>query len=469
MEIARKLAKYTFGEADLLRKAMGKKKPEILAKEESKFLAGMRENGFSEKASRTLWEIMVPFAGYGFNKSHTAGYALVSYWTAYLKANYPAEFMAALLSGNTTKPEKMALYLAECRRMGIKVLPPDVNESQAEFAAVDGNIRCGLAGVRNVGHGVVDLIIAARQEKGRFTSFEDFLTKVPAEVCSTRVVESLIKAGAFDSLGVTRLALMRVHKGAVEIMSKMKKAESAGQFDLFGAAPESAQTASPLAHLVYPPEEYNRRDLLAYERDMLGLYVSAHPLDGAEHLLRRAARRSIGHLLADPPAEGEVQLAGLITEVDRRTNKKGEPWAIVTVEDVDGAMEVLFFAKAYAVNFEYLMQDNVVMIKGRVNWRDENVSVFGSIAELIDISSAEHSPSSGPLPYVIKVEADRVTRDTVTEMRSSLAAHRGRTPVQLVLCAEGTETTFALDDYAVEPSSLLLGELKGIPGVSVQW
>ena len=469
MEIARKLAGYSFGEADLLRKAMGKKKPEILAKEESKFLAGMKKNGFSDEASRTLWEVMVPFAGYGFNKSHTAGYALVSYWTAYLKANYPAEFMAALLSGNTTKPAKMALYLAECRRMGIKVLTPDVNESKAEFAAVDGNIRCGLAGVRNVGHGVVEEIIDARQQQGRFTSFEDFLTKVPASVCSKKVVESLIKAGAFDGLGVTRLSLMRVYEDAIDIMAGMKKAQSAGQFDLFGPASEQTEKTSPLSHLTYIPEEYNRKDLLSYERDMLGLYVSAHPLDGAEHLLRRAVRKSIGQLLAEPPAEGEVQVAGLITEVDRRVNKKGEPWAIATVEDVDGVVEVLFFSKSYLVNFEHLVQDSAVMVKGRVNWRDETMSVFAAVAEPIDISSAEHLPSHGPLPYVVKIAADRVTPDTVMELRSSLVAHRGRTPVHLVLCGERGETTFVLDEYSVEPSSLLLGELKGIPGVNVQW
>ncbi len=470
MAIAQQLAGYTLGEADLLRKAMGKKKPEVIAKESAKFLAGMQENGFTEEAAQTLWDVMGPFAGYAFNKSHTAGYAMVSYWTAYLKAHYPAEFMAAQLTANSGNKDKSAVYLSECRRMGVKVLPPDVNESGVQFAAVGGNIRFGLGAVRNVGAGVARAIIETRREKGEYRSFADFLEKVPATVCQKRVIESLIKAGAFDSFGLTRLSLLRVHEEAVEAVSGLKKQEALGQFDLFGGADtgeEDAAGTSPLAHLTFGPEEWPRKELLAYERDMLGLYVSAHPLDGAEGILRKHAPKPIATLKHEAPAEGEITVAGIISSIDRKVSKKGEPWAIVTVEDLDASIEVLFFAKAYSVMGEELVTDSAVAVKGRVNWRDDTMSVFASTMVTLDISDAEHNPVSGDLPFVLRADAGRLDRDGVQELRSALSAHRGDTPVQVLVCG-GEEFRMEVPDYPVEVSSTLLGELKGIRGIMVE-
>ncbi|MDP3207983.1 MAG: DNA polymerase III subunit alpha, partial [Rhodoglobus sp.] len=216
MEIAQKLAGYTLAQADLLRRAMGKKKKEELDKQFENFSAGMIANGYSAAAVQTLWDKLLPFSDYAFNKAHSAAYGVVSYWTAYLKAHYPAEYMAALLTSVGDSKDKMAVYLNECRRMGITVLPPDVNESIEYFAAVGDDIRFGLGAVRNVGHTVVEGIRAAREQKGRFTGFFDFLKKVPGPVANKRAIESLIKAGAFDSLGSTRRALMEIHEGAVE-------------------------------------------------------------------------------------------------------------------------------------------------------------------------------------------------------------------------------------------------------------
>ena len=465
MQIAQKVANYTLGQADTLRRAMGKKKKEVLEKEFAVFEEGMKANGFSGEAIKALWDTILPFAGYAFNKSHAAAYGLITYWTAYLKANYPAEYMAALLTANADKKDKSAVYLAECRRMGLKVLPPDVNDSAVQFSATDGNIRFGLGAIRNVGAGVAETIIRDREKEGRFTGFADFLTKASPTVCSKRVVESLIKAGAFDDLGHTRKALFIVHEDAVEVMSALKKQQAAGQFDLFGAAPQPMEGTSPLAHLKYDPEEWPRKVLLSFEREMLGLYVTAHPLDGAEHLLRKWAPKPIATLVHDAPKEGEITISGLVTSVERRVNKKGEPWAICTIEDLDASIEVLFFAKAFSVNMEQLVPDAVVAVKGRVNWRDGQVSVFGSVAEPIDVSSAEHNPSSGPLPLVLQVAAESITRETVSELKAALSAHKGDTPVHLVLRGE-KETTFALDDFPVNRSSALMGELKGIRGVS---
>ncbi len=236
IQIAQKVAGYTLGRADLLRKAMGKKKKEVLDAELVGFQAGMRANGYSDSAIKALWDALMPFADYGFNKAHAKAYALISYWTAYLKGNYPAEYMAALLTSVRDDKDKSALYLGECRRMGIKVLPPDVNASIGNFAAVGTDIRFGLEAVRNVGHNVVEAIIAARQEKGRFAHFKDFLAKVPAVVCNKRTIESLIKAGAFDSLGETRRGQLEVHELYIDALVETKRQEAIGQDSLFCSA-----------------------------------------------------------------------------------------------------------------------------------------------------------------------------------------------------------------------------------------
>ena len=234
MFAAQKLAGYSAGNADLLRRAMGKKKKEILDKEYEPFAAGMKANGYSDAAIKTIWDMMVPFSGYAFNKAHAAGYALISYWTAYLKANFPAEYMAGLLTSVAGDKDKSALYLSECRRMGIKVLPPDVNASTAIFTPVGDDIRFGMAAVRNVGTAVVESIVAARTSKGAFTSFSDFLRKVPVNVCNKRVIESLIKAGAFDSFGHPRRGLLLIHEQAIDAVIDVKRNEAIGQDSLFG-------------------------------------------------------------------------------------------------------------------------------------------------------------------------------------------------------------------------------------------
>ncbi|PXY27219.1 DNA polymerase III subunit alpha [Prauserella muralis] len=472
MQIAQKVAGYSMGRADVLRRAMGKKKKEVLEKEFEGFHEGMKNSdavpgGFSDEAIQALWDTILPFAGYAFNKSHAAGYGLIAYWTAYLKANYPAEYMAALLTSVGDNKDKSAVYLSECRRLGIKVLPPDVNESGQRFAAVGDDIRFGLGAVRNVGANVVDSIIKTRQGKGKYSSFTDFLDKSELVVCNKRVLESLIKAGAFDSLGHARLAMIRQHEDAVDAVVPLKRQEAMGQFDLFGGGGDetaAASSSSPLAHLKFDDEEYPRKQLLAYEREMLGLYVSAHPLDGAERILRKHAKRPIAAILADPPKEGEIEIAGLITSLERRVNKRGEPWAICTVEDMDAALEVLFFPKSYALFAADLVEDNAVVVKGRVNWREDRMSVFGGGLVPLDLSDVTVGDDEPPL--MLLASAEKLNQSVVTELKQTLQAHRGETPVRLKLLGRQRETVFALYDYPVKVSSMLIGELKGIPGIT---
>ncbi|HET6500070.1 MAG TPA: OB-fold nucleic acid binding domain-containing protein, partial [Amycolatopsis sp.] len=416
---------------------------------------------------QALWDTILPFAGYAFNKSHAAAYGLIAYWTAYLKANYRAEYMAALLTSVGDNKDKSAVYLSECRRLGIKVLPPDVNESGQRFSAVGDSIRFGLGAVRNVGANVVESIIKSRNEKGKYSSFTEFLDKSELVACNKRVIESLIKAGGFDSLGSTRLSMVQVHEDAVEAVVPLKRQEAMGQFDLFGSGDDTADagpSSSPLAHLKFGEEEWPRKQLLGYEREMLGLYVSAHPLDGAERILRKHAPRPIAAILDNPPKEGELVVSGLITSLERRVNKKGEPWAICTVEDMDAALEVLFFPKSYAMFAADLIEDNAVLVKGRVNWREDKMSVFGGGLVPLDLSEIGNGDDEPPL--LLNCTAEKLDKSVVGELKQTLLAHKGDTPVRLKLIGKRRETVFALYDYPVKVTSMLMGELKGIPGIT---
>ncbi|MCP9624986.1 DNA polymerase III subunit alpha [Nocardia otitidiscaviarum] len=468
MQIAQRVAGFSMGRADVLRRAMGKKKLEVLEKEFEGFRAGMRENGFSDEAVQALWDTVLPFAGYAFNKSHAAGYALVGYWTAYLKANYQAEYMAALLTSVADNKDKSAIYLAECRQLGLKVLPPDVNESSLRFSAVGNDIRFGLGGIRNVGANVVESIIDTRNKKGKYTSFADFVEKSELVCCNKRVLESLIKAGAFDSFGHPRKALIDVHEEAVDAVTGLKRQEAMGQFDLFGiegGAEEDSSNSSPLSHLSFDGEEWPRKVLLGIEREMLGLYVSGHPLDGTSHILRKAAPKPIATVLANAPREGTITISGIISALERRVNKKGESWAIAVIEDLDASVEVLFFPKSYSVFSADLVVDSVVVVEGRVNWREEKLGVFGTHLAPLDVGSVERGEQTPPL--MLEINAETTDRDSVLELKSALRSHRGGTPVRLVLCYRERRTTLAVDDFPVTVTSALLGELRAVRGVKV--
>lgn len=298
---ARILAGYSLGKADVLRRAMGKKKPEVLAKEKIPFFAGMKEHGYSEEAAQAVWDILVPFSGYAFNKAHSAAYGLISYWTAYLKTHYPVEFMAALLQGASTNKDKTALYLGEARRMGIQVLSPDVNESVYEYSAVGDVVRFGLGAIRNVGKNAVDAIIAERENgHGKYVNFTDFIKRVPLEALNRRLVESLIKAGAFDSIDPNRRALFTIHETAINSVVGLKRKQAEGQFDLFADLDDSKENDSAMGDaMVQVPdvEEWDKKTKLNFEREMLGLYVSDHPLSGMQSILVSLREMSIAHLI----------------------------------------------------------------------------------------------------------------------------------------------------------------------------
>ncbi|WP_084076728.1 DNA polymerase III subunit alpha [Demequina sp. NBRC 110057] len=459
--IAQIVAGYTLGAADLLRRAMGKKKKEILDKEFGNFEAGMKANGYSDAAIKALWDTLLPFADYAFNKAHTAAYGVLSFWTAYLKAHYPTEYMAALLTSVGTDKDKSALYLAECRRMGITVLPPDVNESKGLFSAVGTDIRFGMTAVRNVGSNVVEAIVKTRQEKGAFTSFQDFLDKVPATVCNKRTIDSLIKAGAFDSLGHTRRSLNAVHEQAIDSVVGVKRQEATGQFDLFGMDEE---IGSGVKVVVPELEEWDKKTKLNLERDMLGLYVSDHPLSGLDHIIRSEASHQI---LSATPANGvadggQVSFAGLVTRVDRRVAKSGNPYAIVTLEDLTGETEISFFGKTYDTYARDLVDDAVVAIKVRARERGDGGLQFSAVE--LRVPNLQVADTS---PVAITVPAARVNAPMVEEIKTILRSHPGNIEVRMVLTGTGDPITMRLgDEFRVARSSALYGDLKAAFGPS---
>jgi DNA polymerase-3 subunit alpha len=463
MAIAQKLAGYSLGAADLLRRAMGKKKKEILDKEYIPFSGGMRENGYSDAAIKTLWDILVPFSDYAFNKAHTAGYGLVSYWTAYLKANYPAEYMAALLTSVGDDKDKSAVYLAECRRMGIKVLPPDVNASTARFTPVGGDIRFGLSAVRNVGVNVVEAIIRGRKEKGAYTDFYDYLRKVEAVACNKRTIESLIKAGAFDSLEHSRKGLLAVHADAIDSFLDVKRNEAVGQFDLFGAAfgDGDAMGGGMIVTPSIPQDEWDKTDLLAFEREMLGLYVSDHPLFGIEHVLSGAADFSIAALSEEGTvSDGQVvTVAGILSGVQRRITKQGKAWASASLEDLAGAVEVLFFPNTYELVGQYVAEDAIVVVRGRVDRRDDQPRIMAMDMSIPDITAPDDVK-----PVILALPTTRCTPPLVARLREILASHPGSAEVHLKLTHGPKSSLWRLGPARVATTPALMADLKQLLG-----
>ena len=465
MFAAQRLAGYSPGKADLLRRAMSKKQKKVLDAEYEPFAVGMKANGYSENAIKTIWDVMVPFSGYAFNKAHAAGYALIAYWTAYLKANHPTEFMAALLTSVAGDKDKSALYLSECRRMGIKVLPPDVNASSAYFTPVGTDIRFGMAAVRNVGSAVVESVVAARQAKGAFTSFSDFLRKVAVHVCNKRVIESLIKAGAFDSLGSPRRGLLMIHEQAVDSVIDVKRNEAIGQDSLFGDDAEN----EAIFDVRVPEGEWDKQTLLGFEREMLGLYVSDHPLLGIEHVLAADSDCSVAELLgaADDPdraltdrPDGQVvTLGGILSGIQRKVTRQGSPWAAATLEDLAGAIEVLFFPTTYNECAHLVIEDAVVLVKGRLDRREEVPKLVAMEVRPVEM------PAEGAGPFVVSMPEACCVPPVVDRLGEVLRTHPGPIDVHLRLLSGARTRVLKLDDkLRVRPSPSLVADLKHLLG-----
>jgi DNA polymerase III subunit alpha len=373
--------------------------------------------------------------------------------------------MAALLTSVGDDKDKSAVYLAECRRMGIKVLPPDVNASTARFTPVGDDIRFGLAAVRNVGGNVVDAIVRGRKEHGAFTDFYDFLRKVDAVACNKRTIESLIKAGAFDSMDHPRKGLLSVHADAIDSFMSVKKNEAIGQFDLFGSA--FADTDSSGAGMIVtppiPPGEWDKTDLLVFEREMLGLYVSDHPLFGLQHVLSKVADMSVAALAEEGGvSDGQIiTLAGILSGVQRRITKQGKAWASATLEDLDGAVEVLFFPNTYDLVGQYIAEDAIVVVKGRVDRRDDQARMMAMDMSIPDISAPDDAK-----PVVLALAANRLTPPLAERLREVLSTHPGPAEVHVRIVNGQRTSTYRLGPMRVAPVPALMADLKALLGPS---
>ena len=465
MRVAQRFAGYSLAEADSLRKAMGKKIRSAMAAEEEKFVAGVVATGYEEGLGTQLFKIIEQFADYAFNKSHSYGYGLVAYQTAYLKANYPVEYLAALLTSVKSKLENASVYLNESRLRGIEVQVPDINRSASDFtpvphddqeaAAGPGRIVYGLSAVRNVGEGIVERMIAERDSNGPYASFVDFVERVDLEVLNKRTIESLIKAGAFDSLDHPRKGLLQAHEAIIDMTVRKRREHEAGVMSLFGEQSDGPSFDDR-------PEiidiEFDRMQKLAHEKEMLGLYISDHPLQGIEARIRRLADCTIGDLASGATRSddaGFLSVGGVITGLQRRWTRKGELMASFALEDLEDKIEVLVFPRAMVEHGPKLADDAVVMVRGRLDTREDTLRFFANEIDLVE-SNGQEPPLRVNLPP--EHQNDRQLR----ELKSVLCAHPGGSPVELLL--GGRRVARLAEDFAVDTANGLPAELRELLG-----
>jgi DNA polymerase III subunit alpha len=457
VELLQALAGYTRGQADMVRKAIGKKDRKIMAAEEPRFIEGCTRAGLTEARARQLWSLIQPFADYSFNRAHSACYAYVAYQTAWLKANYPVEYMAALLTSVKDSKDAKPKYLQMARKMGIPVLIPDVNSSDLDFTPVDDSIRFGLSAVRGVGESVVEKIIEARRSKDSFQSFYDFCRKVEYGCLNKKTIESLIKAGAFETLGHTRKGLLEGFERIGAEVIEQRKQEEAGQFSLFGA-PGGASPV-PQQDLPITIEEFPKATLLGLEKEALGVYVSDHPLLGVEGLLGRMTDAAISSL-ADRKAGEVVTVGGMVGALRKRVTKRGDIMMLLDLEDVSGAVvEVVVFPRAQDQWGSLLRPDAVLLVKGRVDFdaRDDSLKL---------IALGIQEPNLDDRPLVIKLPAESCTEGVVVRLKEVLGGHPGSTQVFLELASSSARKTVLRlgSEFWVDSSNGLCAELKVLLG-----
>ncbi|MCU1458949.1 MAG: polymerase alpha subunit [Actinomycetia bacterium] len=460
MRMSQQLAGYSLEEADNLRKATGKKIRELIRKERSKFVDGCVTQGHSREFGETMFDIIEPFADYSFNKSHSVGYGLVTYQTAYLKAHYPHEYLAALLTSTKGDKDKTAVYLNECRQLGIAVLVPDVNESMSDFTVRGDGIRFGLSAVRNVGEGLVGVMLQSRDADGPFTDFFDFCERVDPMVLNKRTVESLVKAGAFDSLGYPRQGLLMVFEQIVDATLARRRERDAGIMSLFGDLGGGGEgvAAAFEEKIVIPDTEFAKKERLAAEKEMLGLYVSEHPMMSAERALKRYIDCSIAEFR--DTREGEMRtVGGVVTALQRKYTKKGDLMATFVLEDLASAIEVMVFPKTMLTYSELIEEDAIICIKGRLDGRDDQPKIIA-----MDVSRPELVIDGGP-PVRLRCRLGSLTDDKASDLREILVRHPGDSTVFVHLESPEKVTVLKLgEEYLVDARNGLFAELRVLLG-----
>ncbi len=437
MRIAASVADYSMSDADDLRKAMGKKKPAIMARQRLRFISGATERGIQSQKAKKLFDLIEKFGGYGFNKSHSAAYALIAYQTAFLKAHFPVEFMASLLTGEINSIDGVVKYIAECRYHGIKVLPPDINESDKEFTVIGSKIRFGLVAVKNVGEGAIEVIIDARKE-GRFSSLFDFCERVDLKKANKRVVESLIKCGAFDSTGANRSQMMVSLENAIDYGQRVQKEKADPQMGLFDIGAAKQNINLPQMSGI---DEWDEKQLLTFEKEALGFYITGHPLTRFEDLLDKFTNANTISL--KEKNDGEiVRIGGIIINIKTIKTKKGDLMAFVTLEDQHGTVEIIIFSLVYAAIQEILIEDNTVIIQGRVKGDENSVKILADT--VVPIEKAEETWTAS---IHFNLNKNKTGKDLLLRLNDLLKRYPGSCNAYIHLFSpEETDTVIALPD-----------------------
>ena len=439
MNIASVLTDYSMAEADNLRKAMGKKIADIMVQERERFLSRAKKKGVDQEKAEKIFDLMEKFGRYGFNKAHSAAYAMIAFQTAYLKAHFPVEFMAALLTSEMSSTEEVVKYIAECRNQGIEVFPPDINQSEVNFTVVAGKIRFGLAAVKNVGQGAIESVLEVRRQGGPFKSLFDLCERVDHRKINRRVIESLIKSGAFDSTGARRSQMMSVLEEALEVGQKIQRDRASGQFSLFEAMGMDRHGT------IYPPfpeiEEWNEGELLNYEKEFLGFFITGHPLARYEPVLKKFANADT--LKLQDLSEGRVvRIGGIVRDYKLHNDRKGEVMAFVTIEDLSGLAEVTLFSSLYSSVSGLIEKDSAIMVEGRVI-RDEKSSKI--LADtVVPIDKAEETWTTS---VHLKLDITGLNKQSLQEVCEILKQHKGSCSAYLhLVMPQRTDTSIALHE-----------------------
>jgi len=462
MQIASEMAGFTMGEADTLRRAMGKKDRELMAKQRDKFLAGCAEKGTAAAKAERVWELMEKFAGYGFNKSHAAAYALVAYQTAYFKANYPVEFMAALLTSEMGDTDKIVKYIDECRAMDLRVQPPDVNVSAVQFSVAGDTIRCGLAAIKNVGEAAMESILATRKQDGPFKSLEDFCARVDLRLVNRRVLESLIKAGAFDSLGLPRAHLMAGVDTALETGQRQQREKAEGQASFFDLLP--TPVAAPKAEPIALVAEWDSDQRLEFEKEVLGFYISGHPLARYASMVESFGITSTSEIAAKS-AGARVLLFGQVAALKETATKSGSRMAFVTLEDMVGTVEVTVFPEPFKAAAEHLRGRQPVLVRGRIDDADKGRVVLADDIRPLEAALAADGrgavkSSSEPNAVRVRIRPAGDPRESIAALRTICGNHPGPVPVFVHLLLPAQEVVVRTRGLAVDAAPDLVAELN---------
>jgi DNA polymerase-3 subunit alpha len=462
MQIANLLASYSLGEADILRRAMGKKKADEMATQHERFVSGAVKNSIPKRKAEQIFELMAKFAEYGFNKSHSAAYAMVAYQTAYLKFHHPTEYMAALLTAEKDNTDKVLTYINDCRAREIKILPPDVNESVRDFSVVGGEtIRFGLAAVKNVGEGAIESIVEARGEGGPFRSLFDFCERVETRRVNKRVIESLIKCGAFDFTGSARAALLAALDRAMEMAASSQRDRQSGQSRLF-------DTITPGEQGYAEPElpdvsEWGERQLLAYEKESLGFYITGHPLAQYEEMLAQYANFDTA-TISEAKDNQEVKLGGVVSKLREITTRKGDRMCFATVEDLKGSVEVVVFSDVYMESMQLIKGDRPIFVQGAADADGENVKIIAR--RIIPVDDAPTELTKSIHFFLSQTE---ISQNHLAQLKNVISRYTGDCPAFVHLIVQDkTETVLSLpDDLRLAPTPALVTAVDKLFGHSV--